>query len=70
MYENPFRHEAQRRREQLDRAARDCFQPRRRWMPPFLPRLRAWTSRVRRLFPIRVTFGPCCDPSDGIQPSN
>ncbi len=71
MFENPFRHEAARRREQLDRAARHSFRRtrNRRWprLPSLLTPLRSLVARARRLLPIRVSFGPCCEPGDRIE---
>jgi hypothetical protein len=69
MYENPFRHEAARRREQLERAARDCFEPPRRRLPRILPHPRAWIARAKQLLPVRIHFGKCCDANDCVQPS-
>lgn len=67
MFENPLRHEAARRREQLDRAARNSFRRRRGGLPSILTRLRALAARAKQLLPIRIAFGPCCEPGDRIE---
>ncbi len=70
MFENPLRHDAARRREQLDRAARNSFDRERagrRRLPAVLDRFRALSKKAKRLLPIRVSFGPCCEPGDRIE---
>lgn len=71
MYENPLRQDVARRREQLNRTARNSFRltrtRHRLRLPSLLTPLRSLVPRAKRLLPIRISFGPCCDPGDRIE---
>ncbi|MBT5774894.1 MAG: hypothetical protein HOH95_11025 [Dehalococcoidia bacterium] len=44
-----------------------CIVCTRRRLPALFAPFRALAAPARRLLPIRVTFGPCCEPGDRLE---